>query len=71
MLQHPQFTELYTETVQQIALQRRAQYIGDFMGEVQCFKTEQFVWIDESGVIKGTIFVNFDRRVTCVSPIFK
>ena len=35
--------------IQQIALQRNTGYRGQFMAEVQYHRTDQFIWIDETG----------------------
>jgi transposase len=40
---------LTRKKIQQIALQRNTGYRGQFMAEVQYHRTDQFVWIDETG----------------------
>jgi len=35
--------------IRQVALQRSAEYRGQFIAEVQLHKVEQFIWIDETG----------------------
>ena len=56
--------------IQKIASQRRSQYRGEFMAEVQFYKTEQFVWIDESGCDKGDNIRKFGYALRGERPVY-
>jgi len=56
--------------IQQIASQRTAQYRGDFMGEIQCFKVEQLVWIDETGCDKRDNIRRFGYAMRGERPVY-
>ena len=55
--------------IQQIASQR-SQYRGKFMAEVQFYKTEQFVWIDESGCDKRDNICKFGYALRGERPVY-
>ena len=50
---------LTRKKVQQVALQRSSVYRGEFIAEIQMYRAEQFVWIDESGCDKRDSFRRF------------
>ena len=56
--------------IQQIALQRRIQYRGEFMAEVQLYKKEQFVWIDETGCDKRDNIRKFGYAMRGERPVY-
>jgi len=56
--------------IQQIALQRRIQYRSKFIAEVQLYKKEQFVWIDETGCDKRDNIRKFGYAMRGERPVY-
>lgn len=56
--------------IQQIALQRSSQYRGKFMAEVQMYKPEQFVWIDETGCDKRDSIRKYGYAMRGERPVY-
>ena len=56
--------------IQQVALQRSAEYRGQFIAEVQLHKVEQFIWIDETGCDRRDQARNFGYSLKRERPVY-